>query len=461
MFSLVGLLSLQTEAYAYTRQQSIVLDVTSTSETATSEKTSDSETTTSENTPTSETTASEKTSAADDPTPTPDDPTPTPDDPTPTPTKEPTPTPTPKPTATPTPKPTATPTPKPTATPTPKPAATATPKPVATATRPTVPVTPVTNGGDVLPTPIAPDATPTEDQPTPEATTAPPPQTTPPDNPVPTPTPKAATTPHDQGTMTTLIVTGSLGMTTLVSAGVLIGVQQRKKKKLAEAMAYSQMQRPSQTEFELAVQVSAPQQAYAPHLMDPNVLNSPAMNDILQQAPDMFMANGAAPANMQGQYDPFAAGMPAQFDPFAAGMQGQNAFPPPQEAVFEQSTALMPNYPQNGPGAASAFYTQPMMTSAQNVAGAPAMPQNDPASASMFYTEPMMTSAQNGMDVPDNSQNGPMGANSSPATPVPPPSIEPGIRTDPRVIAMQKQAQMGIFVLPGQDKQEGTESESL
>jgi hypothetical protein len=102
-----------------------------------------------------------------------------------------------------------------------------------------------------------------------------------------------------------------------------------------------------------------------------------------------------------------------------------------------------------------------MMTSAQNVAGMPGMPQNDPAAASMLYTEPMMTSVQNGMDVPGSPQGGPMGANVSPATPAPPPSIEPEIRTDPRVIAMQKQAQMGIFVLPGQDKKEGTEGESL
>jgi hypothetical protein len=266
-----------------------------------------------------------------------------------------------------------------------------------------------------------------------------------------------------------LIVTGSLGMTTLLSAGVLIGVQQKKKKKLAEAMAYSQMYRPSQTEFELAVQGSAPQQAFAPqqapHLMDPNVLHSPFMNDILQQSPDMFMANGAAPADMPARYDPFAAGMPAQYDPFAAGMQPQNAFPAPQEAVFEQSTALMPNYPQNDPGSASALYTEPMMTSAQNIldVNVPNAPQNNPGAVSAFYTEPMMTNVQNvlGTEGPDMAQNGPVGTNLPPAMPVSPPSIEPQVRTDPRVIAMQKQAQMGIFVLPGQDKQEDAEDRSL
>jgi hypothetical protein len=119
----------------------------------------------------------------------------------------------------------------------------------------------------------------------------------------------------------------------------------------------------------------------------------------------------------------------------------------------------MSNYPQNDPAGANAFYTQPMMTGVQNIeANPPVPPQNGPGAASMYYTQPMMDNAQNVSGMP---QNGPMGANSLPGLPVPPPSIEPRVRTDPRVISMQKQAQMGIFVLPGQEKQGDTEDKPL
>jgi hypothetical protein len=290
--------------------------------------------------------------------------------------------------------------------------------------QPTPPVqtaTPATNQ-------LTPTVQPTSSIPTPDVTST----TSTASIATPTTSSKSATptTQHDQGTLTALIITSGLGMTTLLTAGTLMGVQARKKRKQAEALALDQTAWPAQSGME-----GAAYQISSPHLMDQNLMMSPGMQEILQQSPAQFMASEAA--GLLQTDTPELINIPTM------ELQAQHSMLNEQASITEYPTEeLLATNEQNDRDSISEYHTEPRIISVQN----------DTELISWYHTEPMMTSVHNTSGSPNEYHTEP-GVNSIQKKGITHRmSLPQDIRTDPTLNAMKKQAQMGIFVLLDQEK---------